>query len=214
MYEQLMSDYLRLLLQGKRHESSQLIMDAVANEMPIKDIYLHVFQPAQHEIGRLWQTNEVTVAQEHFCTATTQLIMSQLYPYIFNQEKNGLRLLATCVGGELHEIGLRMVTDFFEMDGWDTYYLGANMPTEGILATIEKQKPNIVAISTSMPFNVGTVTQLIADIRGAAYADDVRILVGGRPFNVSPNLWQRVGADAYALDAEQALQTAAALVAR
>ena len=63
------------------------------------------------------------MAQEHYCTAATQLIMSQLYPYIFTTGKNGRVLVGTCVSGDLHEIGVRMVSDFFEMEGWDTFYL-------------------------------------------------------------------------------------------
>ncbi|MDZ7776615.1 MAG: hypothetical protein U5L09_13885 [Bacteroidales bacterium] len=54
--------------------------------------------------------------------------MSQLYPYIFNSQRVGKSMVAATVGGELHEMGIRMVADFFEMEGWDTWYLGANAP--------------------------------------------------------------------------------------
>ncbi|WP_440120087.1 hypothetical protein [Paenibacillus sp. QZ-Y1] len=37
-------------------------------------------------------------------------------------------MVAACVGSEQHEIGLRMLTDVFEMEGWDTYYLGQMFP--------------------------------------------------------------------------------------
>ena len=92
-------DPLRLLLRGNRQAASQLILTAVARGVTVKDIYLHVFQRTQYEIGRLWQINRISVAQEHFCTAATQLIMSQLYPHIFRTERVGRRLVATCVGG-------------------------------------------------------------------------------------------------------------------
>ena len=114
--------YLNTLLAGDSHLANQLILDAVRHGFGVKDIYLHVFQPCQQEIGRLWQMNRISVAQEHFCTVVTQTIMSQLYPYIFATEKNGRRLVATSVSGELHEIGMRMVADFLEMEGWTTYY--------------------------------------------------------------------------------------------
>ena len=39
------------------------------------------FEPVQHEIGRLWQINHISVAHEHYCTSVTQMIMSELYPY-------------------------------------------------------------------------------------------------------------------------------------
>jgi methanogenic corrinoid protein MtbC1 len=198
--------YLEALLRGERNTASRMVLDAVAQGTGVKDIYLQVFQPTQHEIGRLWQTNRLSVAQEHYCTAATQLIMSQLYPYIFATEKIGRRLVATSVGGELHEIGVRMVADFFEMEGWDTYYLGANTPTESILLTIAEREADVLAVSATMTFHVRKVEELIARVRNQS--KPIAILAGGYPFNVSSGLWQRVGADGYAGNAEEALSAA------
>lgn len=75
----------KLLLQGDRLTAGQLIINAVEKGTPVQDIYMHVFQKSQYEVGRLWLDNKITVAKEHFCSAATQQIMSQLYPYIFQQ---------------------------------------------------------------------------------------------------------------------------------
>ena len=131
-------------MDGDRHSAGKLIIEAVDNGISVKDIYLHVFQSSLYEVGRLWQENKITVAQEHYITAATQLIMSQLYPYISNNEKTGKVLVATSVSRELHEVGVRMVADFFEMDGWKTYYLGANTPTESVIQTIKSKKANLI----------------------------------------------------------------------
>jgi methanogenic corrinoid protein MtbC1 len=199
--------YLDDLLHGKRHVASQRIVDAVDQGTPVRDIYLQVFQPAQREVGRLWQTNQISVALEHYVTAATQLIMSQLYPRIFSTEKSGRRLVATCVGGELHEIGVRMVADFFEMEGWDTTYLGANTPAAGVLQMLADRKADVLAISATMTPHISAVAEMISRVR-ASDVGQVRILVGGYPFNLSPDLWRRVGADAYAQDAQQAVLVA------
>jgi methanogenic corrinoid protein MtbC1 len=204
----LTKQYLNNLLQSDRHAASKLIKDAVENGTSIKEIYLQVFQQSQIEIGRLWQTNQITVAQEHYCTATTQLIMSQLYPYIMNAERINKRLLAVCVGGELHEIGVRMVADFFEMAGWDTYYIGANTPIESILETLHTQKIDLIAISATITYNIPEVSKLINSIKSSDVGSNIKILVGGRPFNISQELWKKVGADGYAPDAEKAIEKA------
>jgi MerR family transcriptional regulator, light-induced transcriptional regulator len=202
---ELARDYLGALLRGERQRASCLILEAVNKGASVKDIYLQVFQRAQHEIGRLWQINQLTVAQEHYCTAATQLIMAQLYPYIFATPKIGRRLVATCVNGELHEIGVRMVADFFEMDGWDTFYLGANMPVGSIIQMIAQQQAHVLAISATIATNVGEVATLIDAMRASEVGGYIKILVGGSPFNTDPNLWSTVGADACARDAEQAI---------
>lgn len=202
--------YLRALLDGKRHVASQLIRESVEGGASIRDIYLQVFQRSQHEIGRLWQTNQLSVAQEHYCTAATQLIMSQLYPYIFASEKNGRALVATCIAGDLHEIGVRMVSDFFEMEGWDTFYLGANTPKPDLLRTLEQRRADVLAISATMTFHVRAVADMIVAVR-AEHGDHVKVLVGGYPFNVAPDLWRRIGADGSASDALEAVALAGRL---
>lgn len=204
--------YIDALLQGERHRASQLILEAVKNGASIKAIYLDVFQRSQYEIGRLWMTNHISVAQEHYCTAATQLIMSQLYPYIFSTEKIGRRLIATCIGGELHEIGMRMVTDFFEMDGWDTYYMGANTPTNTILQTLDERQPDILGISATMTFHIQAVEDLIARVREKNTEKPLKILVGGYPFLRNPELWQKVGADGFGANASEAIQISQCLL--
>lgn len=109
--------YLDALLSSDRRGASALIMDAVEKGTSIRDIYRGVFERTQREVGRLWQMNQISVAQEHFCTAATQMIMSQLYPYIFSGTRKDRGIIVACVGGELHEMGARMVADMFELDG-------------------------------------------------------------------------------------------------
>ncbi|MFW6082843.1 MAG: cobalamin-dependent protein [Chloroflexota bacterium] len=196
--------YLEALLEGDRNAAREMILEAVDEGRPVRDIYLHVFQPVQREIGRLWQINQIGVAEEHYCTAATQLIMSQLYPHIFATERTGHRLVATCVGGELHEIGVRMVADFFELEGWDTYYLGANTPTKSVVSTVDERRPQVLGVSATIATNVSGVRSLIERVRGFGLSHEPKILVGGAPFNSSPELWRRVGADGYAADAEEA----------
>lgn len=205
-YYGLANQYLDALLQGDRNSAVTLIMEAAGEGVPVKDIYLHIFQPIQHELGRLWQLNKISVAQEHYCTAVTQLIMSRLYPYIFSSKKSGTVFIGTCVGDELHEIGIRMLTDFLEMDGWDTYFLGANTPPAGVVSAIQEYKAHIVGISVTMIYHVHKAEELIHTIRTELPKNGVKILVGGYPFNKDRNLWREIGADGYASNAEEAIE--------
>lgn len=207
----LATKFLRLLLNGERHAASRLINDAVDAGMNVRDVYLFVFQPSQRELGRLWQTNQISVAQEHYCTAATQQIMAQLYPRIFRTERNGKKIVATSIGGELHEIGIRIVADFFEMEGWDTYYLGANSPPSTIVEALQERKADLLAVSATMTFHIRAVEDLIKQVRASMATKSVKILVGGYPFNLEPELWKRIGADSYAAGAAEAVAAASQL---
>ncbi|MFD2998775.1 cobalamin-dependent protein [Pontibacter toksunensis] len=211
-YSKLAYEYLQQLLGGDRSKASKLILKEVEGGASVKDIYLHVFQPVQYEIGRLWQQDKLSVAQEHFCSAATQLIMSQLYAHVSGSEKTGHKLVAACVTGDLHEIGLRMVSDFFEMEGWNTYYLGANTPKRSIIKTLREHKPDLLLLSATMTYHLHELTDLIASIQADAALSQVKVMVGGYPFNAATNLWEEVGADACAADAAEAVEKANILV--
>jgi methanogenic corrinoid protein MtbC1 len=202
--------YLEALLRADRGQAAREIHDALAAGVPLEAVYLDVFAASQREVGRLWQVNEISVAQEHFCTAATQLIMSQSWPAIPRGPRRGT-LVAACVEGDLHELGLRMVADFFEMAGWQTLYLGANTPHRGVAETVVASHAGVLAISASIGFHVGAVEELIAEVRATPGCERVRVLVGGHPFNVDSTLWRRVGADAHAADAKAAIAFAASL---
>jgi methanogenic corrinoid protein MtbC1 len=211
---ELAQGFLDALLAGDRRAASRLVLDAVDAGTSVKDVYLHVFQPSQREIGRLWQTNRISVAQEHFSTAATQLVMSQLYPHVFSTEKNGLTLVATCAAENLHEIGVRMVSDFFEIEGWDTFYLGANAPVTDVVRTLAERRADVLAVSATMTSHLRAVGELVAAARATEGSAGVKILVGGNPFNAERDLWRAVGADGVAHDAAEAVAVANRLVGR
>jgi methanogenic corrinoid protein MtbC1 len=199
--------YLAALVSANREKAIQLILDSYKNGVSIKDIYLQVLQPVQYEIGILWQLNKISVAHEHYASSVTQLVMAQLYSFIClntNIKSKGM-IVAVCASGELHEIGIRMVADFFEMEGWKTHLLGANMPVNDLVKTLLAQKPDLLAISASMSSNVLKTTKLIKAVR-SSQAKDIKIIVGGYLFNRVPDLWKQVAADYYAKDAEEALR--------
>ncbi len=199
-HARLAREYLALLLDGDRRSASELILGVVSAGLSIREVYLQIFGPIQREIGHLWQSGRLTVAQEHFCTAATQSIMSQLYPQLLSMERRKGKIVALSVSGELHEIGLRMVTDLLEMEGWSTYYLGTNTPSTAICEVVIDQEADLVAISATMTYHLHHVREAIEIIRRNSSCADLPILVGGYPFNVDTNLWKRLGADGYASD--------------
>ncbi|MFZ4859993.1 MAG: cobalamin B12-binding domain-containing protein [Desulfuromonadaceae bacterium] len=106
---------------------------------------------------------------------------------------------------EFHEIGARMVADFMEMDGWDVTYLGANTPAAELLYTLKQHKPFVVALSVATVFNLDSARQIIKMINEDQETRDIKVMVGGLAFSGMPHLWQAIGADGYAADAESAL---------
>ena len=205
-------EYMELLLKGKRRQAGEIIDELVKKDTPIPDIYEHIFQATQYEVGVLWQRNIITVAHEHYCTAATQLIMSRLYPQIFSNKKKGFKMVACSVTSELHEIGIRMISDFFEMDGWDTYYMGSNMPDNHLIEALRENEANLLAISVTLPIHLNKAKELIRKIKEMDEFRLLTIMAGGYPFRMIPDLYKKIGADTTAATARQAIEAANRLV--
>jgi methanogenic corrinoid protein MtbC1 len=201
--------YVGELLGGYRQAAARLLFDAAGRGEPIRELYLRVLQPALREIGRLWQLNSITSAQEHFCSAATQVLMSQLVSQARTEERCGRSVVVVCVSGDRHEVGARMVADFFEMAGWDAYFCGANTPHAAAVKAVVDRAADVLAISATMGYRVHAVQDLITAARAEPGCAGLRILVGGHPFNVDQALWRTVGADGTAADAEGAVARAA-----
>jgi MerR family transcriptional regulator, light-induced transcriptional regulator len=201
--------FLDELLAGRRSAALQLVLELAEDGTSVEDLYLHVFEPVLRETGRRWQFNRISVAQEHYVTAATQLAMSQLYPLVFRTPRIGRTLVAACVGGELHEVGLRMVADLFELAGWDSHYLGADTPSQAVAELAAARGADLVAVSATLPSHRDEVTRMVAVLRATS---PIPVLVGGRLFQLHPDLWRAIGADASATTAADAVAVGTKLV--
>lgn len=205
--------YLEALLEVRRGDAIALILDALnSGGLGVADLYVRVFAPVLVEVGERWERQCLSVAQEHFISATTQMIMSMLYPRVFASDRRGRRMVAACLGGDLHEIGLRMVADLLELDGWETYYLGANLPPAEVVAALRARSADLLAISVTMSANLEQLRGLVEAVRADPELAEVRILVGGRAFCSDDVSWRALGADGFASDAASAVKAANDLV--
>ena len=199
--------YLAAIRSGDRRQAFQIIDAARDAGLDLAGIYLGIFQPALREIGCLWQNNELTVAEEHLATAITQAAMARAYERAFTWRTEGSRtLIAACADVERHEVGLRMLCDLLDLEGWHTTYLGSTVPVESLAAMVRRLRPNVVALSVALSPHLPRLRAMIAAIRDALGDAGPLIIVGGRPFLDDPSLAQRLGADLTARNAVDAVR--------
>lgn len=197
--------YLEAILSADRAAAESMIIEAKKNGMSVAEIYELILAPAQARLGRMWHRGEITVADEHFGSATTQSVMSLLRPHFDKAPTNGRKVIATATPGDLHEIGLRMVADLFEVDGWNVIYLGANTPTDDLVEQLQRHHPDLLALSVNTGLTLREAGELIETIRESDDIADTKVLIGGPPFSAATELWREVGADGFAKSCSEAV---------
>jgi methanogenic corrinoid protein MtbC1 len=198
--------YFAAVRSGDRRRAFAVVDEARANGLDIVTLYLDVLQPSLREVGRLWQENEMTVADEHMATAITQMVMARVYAEIAESVTPGARtVVAACAETERHDVGLRMVCDLLEREGWDVSYLGATVPLDDLVGLVRARRPDAVILSASIAPHLPQLRTTIRSLREIEGEPSPFILVGGRPFLDEPELAHRLGADATAPDARGAV---------
>lgn len=194
--------YVEALVDGDPASAARILDAAAAGGADVRALYLHVLQPALYEIGRLWEDAEISIAQEHLATATTQSLMARLSERLSAQlaPRHGRKAIVACAEGELHAIGLRMVADFLDADGWDVLFVGALSPIASLVDMARTHEVTLVALSAALSARVPELASAVQALR--ELSPPPVIAVGGQAFGGSEALALATGADLYATDAE------------
>lgn len=174
-------DFLQNLLKGNHTNCSAIAHQYLEQNPSIKDLYEQVLKVALYEVGRLWETNQITVATEHMATAITEGILNELFEQIITKNKVNKKVVVACVQNEQHQVGIKMVADVFEMKGWESFFLGAGIPTTELVKFIRDNQPAILAISLSVYFNFANLLKMLELLRSEF--PDLQIIIGGQAFS-------------------------------
>lgn len=193
------------LLAGDRRSAETLVERFLAQACSLVDIELHIIQPALYEIGRKWQNNEVSVVQEHLATAIAQAVMTTGLLKSTVPPANGSKIVLACVEGNNHAVGLQMVSDAFQLAGWEVQYLGANVPTSALLKHIADYPPDLLGLSVSFAQQLRVVKDIMSRLIAAHGAARPPVIIGGLAINQFDRLADQLGADAFSPDARAAV---------
>lgn len=203
--------YMAEVLEGNSTRAIELVMDARRNGLSLESAY-QVLMTAQREIGQMWHQAEVNIAEEHMVSSTTRRAMAVLAYHAGKKASNGLTVVAAAVAGNSHEIGLRMISDFFEFAGWRAICLGADLPPAEIAQAVRYFDPALLLLSVALGTQLPAARRTIAAVREAG--SECKIMLGGSALSGAPDIWRKLGADAFADSPSEALSRAAELVGR
>lgn len=164
----------------------RVALRALQSGMTSPALYQRVIAPAMHGIGDLWEKGAITVADEHAATALTHRVLASLRPpvrvEVHGEQEAGEpgkgRALLAAVEGEQHALGLRMVADVLEETGYGTIYLGADVPTDALLQSVDAFSPDLLALSATMPELAPILGEVASAVRSRH--PEMDLLLGGQ----------------------------------
>ncbi len=158
--------------------AERVARQGLSEGLSVAGLYQRVIAPAMWRIGTLWEQGEISVADEHLATALTHQVMAGIFGPSLGHKVMPGRVLLAAVEGERHALGLRMAADVIELAGYETIYLGADVPTADLLRVVTARTPDLVALAATMPDSAIALDRAITEIQGAD--PGLIILFGGQ----------------------------------
>lgn len=140
------------------------VMKKLDELMNFEEIVLGVLYPFLEKIGVLWQTGEITPAQEHF---VSNLIRQKIFVAIDNlplPNDNSQRIVLFLPENEYHEIGLLFYHYLVRKMGYISLYLGQSVPYEDVKAVVNVHKPKYIITSIVTTLHEGDVKNYVGKL--------------------------------------------------
>lgn len=187
--------FLARALAGEMVSASQAILAADEVGMPLARLFGEVLQPALTELGRRWAEGELLVAQEKEVSELTRDLVAELSRRHARPRADGPILVAACVEGERHELGLRMVCGLCRAAGYAVHYLGADVAPRFLLEAVRLHRPAVVLLSAKLALNLPAVKDALAVLAsGLAPQALPAVVVGGSAAVAEPETIRQWGA--------------------
>jgi methanogenic corrinoid protein MtbC1 len=174
-----------------------------SGQLDLITLYYEVLTPALKESFCKDERRAIYVWEEHVRTSIVRTIIECCYPHLLRERddkygaKPGGRVVVGCPTEEYHEIGARMVADFFSLCGFDVVFVGANTPQDDIIEALQYVHPEYLAMSVTIPHNLVAarkVTKRLRELRDSSGAQ-FQIVVGGQAFYHNRDIASEMGAD-------------------
>jgi 5-methyltetrahydrofolate--homocysteine methyltransferase len=199
------------IIDGEHTETQEFIHSALGQQIAPRTLISGPMATGIAEVGRRFKMDEYFLPEVMMSAKCMQAALEVLKPLIVAEktEEIGTVVVGT-VQGDLHDIGKRIVGMMLEAAGFTVIDLGVTVTPDQFMEAIEKHNPVIVGFSALLTTTMNMQWETLKRITADGKRQDLKVFVGGAP--ISQNWCDKIGADAYAMDALIAVEKAKACV--
>jgi len=200
-------DLINTLADLKEKEAVKIVEERLsAGEEPLK--ILDDARGAMEIVGKRFAAAEYFIPELVYSGELLKRINDMVKPKLAkasNVKPQGKVVLGT-VAGDIHDIGKDIVAFMLDVNGFEVYDLGVDVPAQKFVEKIKETGTPIVGLSGFLTLAYDSMTQTVAAITDAGLRNKVKIMIGGGQIN--EEIRKYTGTDAYGRDAMAAVNLA------
>ena len=192
------SELLKLFQEENKEKAVRYCLNLLEEKkVTVVELYEQILTPALNHIIVEYKDPDELIWREHVRSSIVRTIIESCYPYVIAEaEKDESKgsVIVMCPEYEKHELGARIVSDFFTISGYDSVFIGAMTPIKTLLKAIDIKKPKYLCLSVTNTYNLTTTKRTIEAVKNHT-DDNIRFLLGGSAFIPNPDAYRHVGGD-------------------
>ena len=197
------------VIDGDKDTCEKLTLKLLDAGLSAKEILDRGLVPGMDVVGVRFRDNIIFVPEVLISARAMKGSLAILEPILAesNVKEVGIYVIGT-VKGDIHDIGKNIVGMMLKGAGFKVIDLGINTPVEKFIDTIKKENADIVGMSALLTTTMGYMQVVIDKLKEQGI--QIKTMIGGAP--VSAAYAEKIGADAYAKNASEAVDKAKELL--
>jgi len=208
--EQLIEEAGKSIIDADKAKAKELAKSAIAAGMDPLEVINEGFSVGIAKVGDLFGRGELFLP-ELILSAEAMKVATDILNAALPQgaKKRGKVVMGTAQG-DIHDIGKSMVVSFLQANGFEVYDVGRDVETQKFIDKAQEVDADIIGMSALLTTTMSGQKTLIEELKKAGLRDRFKVMVGGAP---ATQRWaDRIGADAYGVDAADAAEKAMKLL--
>jgi len=192
-------------------EVAELSREVIAQEIDAYEAVEQGLSNGMDRAGKLFEDEEYFIPELLLCSDAMYAGLDILKSHIKTDEHGEKRkVVIGVVEGDTHDIGKNLVKIVLETSGFEVYDLGRDIPPQQFIDKAKEIQADIIAVGTLMTTTMDGIDEVIRLLKQQNIRGNYKIIIGGAP--ISQNFADKIGADAYAVNAAAAVKIAKRLV--
>lgn len=208
--EQLIKEAAKSIIDADKAKAEELAKSAIAAGMDPLEVIDEGFSVGIAKVGDLFGRGELFLP-ELILSAEAMKVATDILNAALPQgaKKRGKVVMGTAQG-DIHDIGKSMVVSFLQANGFEVYDVGRDVEMQKFIDKAQEVDADIIGMSALLTTTMSGQKTLIEELKKAGLRDRFKVMVGGAP---ATQRWaDRIGADAYGVDAADAAEKAVKLL--
>lgn len=201
------NDIINLLADLKEEEVLKLInekLDSGEDPMGILDDT----RKALEIVGKRFADGDYFLPELIYSAEIMSQVTERIKPILgeTTETKRLGKIVLGTVAGDIHDIGLNIVDFMLDVNGFEVYNLGVDVPAEKFVEKLKETDAKILALSGFLTLAFDAMKKTVEAVEEAGLRNQIKIMIGGG--QIDDQIRKYASADAYGTDAMAAVSLA------